>query len=129
MAWRQQDYILRLIEQVGAAIQRAFGLRDTGAPEIALYELRAAVNELLGPAAPLVSQVDVETAINIVGDPQRLALLARLLAAEADIQRTMEDDDAAGRLRHRAIYMARAAAARDEGMQEQISDLLRELED
>jgi hypothetical protein len=127
-AWRQQDYILRMIEQISAAIRRALQLRVDGSPEGAVEELRAAEAALLGPAAPLVPQLDAHSAVNVVGDPQRLALWARLLYAESETRSAMDETETALALRARALFMARAAVAKDEGIRELIGDLLRELE-
>jgi hypothetical protein len=117
-----------MIEQVSAAIRRALQLRVDSAPEGALEELRAAEATLLGPAAPLVPQLDAHTAVNVVGDPQRLALWARLLHAESETRNEMGDAETALAMRARALFMARAAVAKDDGIRELIDDLLRELE-
>lgn len=129
MAWRQQDYFLRLLEQIGAAIRRAMGLRDSGDHAAALEELRAAAVELLGPTGEFADKVDAQTALNIVGDPRRLALWARLLAAESELLRDAGDPEGGEHMRSRAREIARGAAARDDGAREQLTELLQELED
>ncbi len=128
MAWRQQDYFLRLLEQVGAAIRRAMGLRDSGEHTGAIEEIRNAAAELLGPAGQLAGQVDTQTALHIIGDARRLALWARLLGAESQILRDAGDSEAAERMRQRALEIARGAAAKDEGVREEIAELIAELE-
>ncbi len=79
MALVQRDYILRLIESLLAAIARSRKRRSDGDLNGARLELHQATMELLGPAASMAMMVDVRTAANLVGDPQRLRLWCQLL--------------------------------------------------
>jgi hypothetical protein len=85
MALHQRDYILRLIESVAAAVARVLKRRSEGDLAGARRELRQAMDEVLGPGAAMLPMVDSQTAVNLVSDPQRLVLYARLLELDADL--------------------------------------------
>jgi hypothetical protein len=94
MALVQRDFILRMIEAIAAAIARARKRRSEGDLVGARQEVHQATMELLGPAAAMAMMVDVRTAANLVGDPQRLRLWCQLLAEDsallAELGRTRE---------------------------------------
>lgn len=89
MALVQRDYILRMIEAIAAAIARALDRKSTGDLVGARLELHNATVELLGPTAAMVGMLDTRTAANLVGDPQRITMWARLLHEDAALLRAM----------------------------------------
>jgi hypothetical protein len=79
----RQDWIQRAIEQLGAALARAAGLSRSEQHAEALEVLREAKGAL--PLVPgVLEDMDVPTLIESLGVEQA-ELLARLLAAEADL--------------------------------------------
>lgn len=91
----QQDYLLRMIEQAFEAIRRMRRRRSEGDGQPALADLDSAVADLLGPAAAVAERLDPATAAQLVRDPERVALWARLLAERAEILRAAGHPDAA----------------------------------
>ena len=112
MAYRQQDYVLRLIESLGALLVRIRKLRDEGEHAAALAELERTVGELLGPTGPLVARLDSATAAQLLGDPRRLDAWAHLLAAEGDVREELGHAAAAEAARRRALELALEAVER-----------------
>lgn len=106
-----QDYILRLIQQMAQAVAQMLGLRGGGQVEEGLQVARDAEGELLGPLLPAVSVVDAGTAAQMIGEPLKVALWARLLAERAAL---LEDagDPAAAAVTERAAALAAEARAR-----------------
>jgi hypothetical protein len=112
----RQDYILRLIEQIGAALRRLRERLARGAPAAASVAREALDSqaELLGPLWPMLQQVDAETAASLVPDARQLRLWGELTRVESDAYRLLGDADRADRLERRAAVFARVAAARGE---------------
>src|SRR5512138_4032614 len=105
MALVQRDYILRMIEAIAAAIARAFGRKSTGDLVGARLELHNATVELLGPTAAMAGMLDTRTAANLVGDPQRLTMWARLLHEDAAILRVMTRVGEADAMQRRSVEL------------------------
>ncbi len=100
MALIQRDFILRMIEAIAAAIARIRKRRESGDLVAARREVHNATVELLGSAAAMVGMLDSRTAANLVSDPTRIAMWARLLHEDAEILREMKrtaEGDAADR--------------------------------
>ncbi|HEX8430657.1 MAG TPA: hypothetical protein VF625_05185 [Longimicrobium sp.] len=91
----QQDYLLRMIEQAFEAIRRMRRRSRDDDSRAALVDLDSAVADLLGPAAAVAERLDPATAAQLVRDPERVALWARLLAERAEILRAAGHPDAA----------------------------------
>jgi hypothetical protein len=83
----RQDWIKRAIEQFAAALAKAAGLSHAGQHTEALEALREAKGAL--PIVPgMLEDMDVQALIESLGVEQA-QLLARLLAAEADLHDRM----------------------------------------
>jgi hypothetical protein len=83
----RQDWIQRVIEQFAAALAKIAGLAHAGQHAEALEALREAKGAL--PIVPgMLEDMDVRTLIESLGVEQA-ELLARLLAAEADLHDRM----------------------------------------
>ena len=79
----RQDYLSRLIEQLGQAIRRIAGLSDAGKYEEALDEAERRWNELFGVPHELVDLVDTPTLASMLHSPDKMRAAVRLLAEEA----------------------------------------------
>ncbi len=98
MLTERRDYILRLIQQAGAAARR---LRERliseadSATEVA-SEADQEISALLGGAAmaPLIERVDAKTAVQLLGDKERVRAWIELLSlrAEAFVMRGAVED-------------------------------------
>ncbi len=106
----QEDYLIRLIRQVGELARRLRERLTGSAEETATvrFETAQAVEQLLGPDGPLLSRVDAGTAIRLVGSPSRIALWLELLAIEAEACRLAGSNDEADALLSRMISLREA---------------------
>jgi len=107
---RDEDYLMRQFRVMAEVIARITGLRRGCRLEEAAAELEWAYEELLGPQADLVRQLDPATAAVIMAAPERILALAQLCHEEA-----AQDDDPARRayLDLRACALGLEAALRD----------------
>jgi hypothetical protein len=107
----QEDYLLRLIQQMVRALAEIAGLRNAGELDQAFDEVERATRTLLGDAADLLVRLDPGTAAQILGDPDRVLVWAKLVSEKAEILR-LRGDGAGSRIETaRAIALAREAAA------------------
>ena len=102
--------------QQAAQILRRLRERLTGttsAADLAEVErdARTAVETLLGPQGPLLSQLDPVSAVRLLGDAERVALWVGLLRVQADAQRAAAGTGVADRLSARAAALEQAARA------------------
>jgi hypothetical protein len=113
----QQDYILRLIESVGAAFRRMISLIVNGQPLEALELSDETIRSIAETESTLIDSLTAESVLAVLGaggtlDAPRVALLGLALQRRADAL------EAAGRLteaeRQREKGEALVAAARAE---------------
>src|SRR6266850_5239840 len=100
----QDDNLLRTLQHAGEMLRGARE-RLTGSAAAATgvrAEAASVVQQLLGPDALILSQVDAATAVRLLGDAKRLALWVDALELEADAAEAAHDSAAAERLRPRA---------------------------
>jgi hypothetical protein len=109
----REDYLLRMLQQLGVVLAR---LRErlTGATaraEAAEIEREAGgwIATLLGPQAALLQQLDPHSAVRLVGDADRLAMWIALMRVQAEAQRASGRADAADRLAARAAALENTA--------------------
>lgn len=110
----QSDYILRLIEQLGAALRRLaerLGRDVSAAPEV-MADAEQAQAELFGAQWPLLRALDAATAASLVADRRQLELWIELLRLQASAAETLRDDAHAAELRQRAHALELALEAR-----------------
>jgi hypothetical protein len=111
----REDYLLRLIQQLGAALgrlrERLAGPTASVEAEDVEREAGKEITRLLGPQAPLLQQLDAASAIRIVADPQRVAFWVAFLQVQVDALRARGRTDAAQRLAARAMTLEQAARA------------------
>lgn len=105
MSLYQRDYILRLIEAVGATLRRVLKRREEHDLPGARQDIARTMHELLGPGAAMVPMVDSITAANLVSDPQRLALYCQLLELDADLLEEMGHGERAVAARRRSLEL------------------------
>lgn len=125
----RDDWLLRLLQQMGAVIARMLGLKNGGQIQEALQTLDDAQGELLGPLAGVVTRVDPATAAHMLGEPRRIAAWARLLHERADLLRLTGDEAGAASAAGQARALAAEALARAEGFETPVRELLGPLAD
>jgi spermidine/putrescine-binding protein len=111
----QEDYLIRIIKQAAEAIRRLRGKLTESAAAIPaiLAEGNVAMEQLLGAQADMLSRLDAETAVRLVGSSRRAQLWADLVELEADARDIGGDAISAATKRARAVAL-RAAADRFE---------------
>ncbi len=124
----QRDLVLRWLEQIALVIRRL--LSGPGPVDIELAERKVteALEQHLGPLAPLVARLDPLSAANLLHDHDRIFGYARLVELEALIM-AKRGDPRAGEHRARARALGEIAAARVNPVPEPWSAWLRELAD
>ena len=120
----REDYLLRMIRELGAVIARMLGQRQGGQLHEAMQTLDDAQGELLGPHAEVVPRVDSATAAHILADPRRIAAYARVLHERAALLRLQGDEAGAAPTAQRADDLAREAMARAQGAEKEIAEIL-----
>lgn len=105
MSLYQRDYILSLIERIAAVIARAMRRKNHGDAAGARADIAAATADLFGPAGQMIPFVDVRTAVDLLSDPDRVTLYARLLDADAELLDALGKSGAAARERALALLL------------------------
>ncbi|CAN5674798.1 MAG: hypothetical protein H0U67_04800 [Gemmatimonadetes bacterium] len=100
----QSDYIMRMIEQLGAAMRRLRELLARGAPAApdVMREAQDAQRELFGPLWPVLERVNAETAVSLIPDERQILLWVELMQLEASAVRLIGDGPRADDLESRA---------------------------
>jgi len=113
MLTERRDYLLRLIQQAGAAASR---LRELLTGEAApaqdvAREADHAIGALLGGGsqAQLLERLDADSAVRLTGDVERVWLWVELLRLQGDALSKSGAEDAAQRLRTRAAEIETAS--------------------
>ena len=110
----QEDFLLRELRKVAEMIARALGFRSKQDLPAARVEIDNAYATLLGPQAPILRVLDVESVVRLVNDSKKLAVLARLSAVDATLAGdTGNDGVRKQQLLARAIALAEAATKLD----------------
>lgn len=102
----RQDYLLRMIEQAFEVLRRIRKRRQDGDLAQAVRDADGAVDEILGPAAAVAVRLDAFTAAQLIREPERVALWARVVAEKAEALRGLGDEPAARAAGRRALELA-----------------------
>jgi len=98
MAVYERDFIMRALKQLVEALARALGLAKEGKVEEARLGLEETCVALLGMEYRTLALVDAAAAAQLLGDPARVFIFARVVAGLADVAR--EAKDAVAERRH-----------------------------
>lgn len=107
----QRDMVLRWIEQLGVLIRRLIQGKQTSDLPAAREQVRQATEAMLGPLLQLVPRLEVESAADLLADPDRIFGYAQLLDLEGVLAGAM-GDSAGDESRTRALTFAREAVRR-----------------
>jgi hypothetical protein len=81
----REDYIERLIQQFAAAFKALMKARQEQRPEEALQLIRDTALSLLGMEYSVLTMADAASTARLLGHPQRVVGLARLVAEEGKV--------------------------------------------
>lgn len=124
----RQDYLLRMIEQAFEVLRRIRKRRQAGELVQAVREADGALEEILGPAAAVAVRLDSATAAQLIREPERVALWARVTAEKAEALRELRDEPSARAAGRRALELALEAWLLEDG-QRRLTPALREVLD
>lgn len=99
----QQDYILRMIEQMGELILAALRLKKSGALLESDQTLTDALITVLPEHADLIEMVDERTAGTLLGDPRLVEGYSTLLLERAESKYRLGQETEAEMLQKRAV--------------------------
>jgi hypothetical protein len=105
----ERDWLVRLVEQLAAALGRVLGLRRSAAFGEARAELERAAREAAGLELSLVGRLSPGSAARLVREPARLAALARLALERARVEGDAGEGEAARAWTERAAALGRLA--------------------
>jgi hypothetical protein len=88
----RQDYLLKMIEGAFEVLRRIRKRRQDGDAAGAIRDADAAADDLLGPMAAIAARMDPFTAAQLLRDPERVTLWARILAEKAGALRDSGHD-------------------------------------
>jgi hypothetical protein len=83
----RQDYIERMIQQLAQALKALIQAREEKRPEDALQLLRETALSLLGMEYGVLTMADAASTARLLGHPQRVVGLARLVVEEGELLR------------------------------------------
>jgi hypothetical protein len=88
----RDDYIIRLIKQLGAVLVRIVGKRNAGDYEAALQEAGKGWDDLIGqPPRELVDVLDTHTLAEMLKEPVKMRAAAQLLTEEGRVYASKGD--------------------------------------
>ena len=88
----RDDYIIRLIKQLGAVLAKIVGKRKAGDYEAALQEAGKGWDDVIGqPPRELVEIVDTQTLAEMLKEPAKMRAAAQLLIEEGRVHALRND--------------------------------------
>jgi hypothetical protein len=106
----RDDYLLRMISQIAAAVARLRARLSGGATADELIpEIRSAERELLGPRGELLRAVDPATAAQLLGTSEAVRVWVDLLRLEAEVLRANGNVAGAEAIDRRATQLDRGS--------------------
>jgi len=109
----QEDFLLRELRRVAEMIARALNLRGSGDLPAARAEIDNAYSTLLGGQSDLLRMLDTSSAARLIGNPKKVAGLARITAADAALAAAQGNSKAEQLLSARALSLAEEAVKLD----------------
>ena len=112
MSTEHRDYIMRIIAEFGFVLRRLVGRLGQGREAAAevIQEAQTAQATLLGPRASSAPFVDAMTAVQLIQNPDVVALWIEFLRVEAAAHRLEGREPQAAALEARARDLEQAAA-------------------
>jgi len=109
----QEDFLLRELRRVAEMIARALNLRGSGDLPAARNEIDNAYKALLEGQSDLLRMLDTSSAARLIGNPKKVAALARITAVDAALAAAQGNSKAEQLLTARALSLAEEAVKLD----------------
>jgi hypothetical protein len=100
---------MRIVQQLAELAARVLGLRKKGHLDEAVAAVEQAARSLAGVDLRMIEGVATPSVAALVGDPDRIQLLARLAAMRAEVEDDRGDAAAAASWRRRSEELLEAA--------------------
>lgn len=109
MSITQKDYIMRLLELFAESLRRIIELRTQGQPVESLDALQETAGQIFGSSLPLIDSLDAESAVDVLVEPEKVEMYARLAEEEAELLAALghAGDAVEARLRALEMYLER----------------------
>jgi hypothetical protein len=111
----REDYLMRQIRAIAELCARVLGLVAAREHAQAEEELDAALDDLLKIDRTLFETLDAHSLLPLLGTPEQIEAIARVLETRAALERSRGDDEAADRLERRARIFAQHARTKNDG--------------
>ena len=108
-----EDFLLRELRRVAEMIARALNLRGSGDLPAARNEIDNAYKALLEGQSDLLRMLDTSSAARLIGNPKKVAGLARITSADAALAAAQGNSKAEQLLTARALSLAEEAVKLD----------------
>ncbi len=112
----QEDYLLRMIQEIGRAmarLRRMLSESESAGPTVRA-EVSSSTQRLLGADVMILERLDAVSAAQLISSPSRIALWAQLLDVEAESWTHEGNAERAGSVTARAAALRAAAASLSE---------------
>lgn len=106
----ERDYLMRLVQQLAAALARIFKLKEQEQYDLALLETDKAFTELLGMNREVLVAFDSAMLARLLGHHERIKTAAALFQAEGEIQQRCANAEQARASFQRALELYCEAA-------------------
>lgn len=111
----REDFLMRQIRTIAELCARVMGLLAQRKHEEAEQALDAALDDLLKIDRTLFETLDARSLLPLLGTPEQIGAIARVLETRAALERSRGDAAAADRLERRARIFAEHAEAKNGG--------------
>jgi hypothetical protein len=105
MASVDQDYVIRMIAELGGFLRRVRDLIRLGRIEDALEEIQAGAQSLVGMDVRLFALLDARTLVTQLGSAEKASLVAALLTVQAEALESLDEPEQAQSARTRALEL------------------------
>ncbi len=110
----ERDYIMRLVQQLAAALTRIFKLKEQEKYDQAFDETGKAFNELLGMSPELMAAFDSATLAQLLGHHEKVKTAAALFREEGELYQRKGEEAKAQTRYQRAFELYLEAAQMQE---------------
>lgn len=105
MSVTQKDYLVRQLEAFVEALRQIIELKSRGQPLESLDLLQETAEQIFGASLALVDSVDAASAADILVEPEKIEMYARLAEEESELLAALGRHEEAAARRERALEM------------------------